>query len=63
LLSHPIRYVALLSSLLLPIICRRPTPSYCAAAAFIVTLPLTSSTRRHSLHHCTAGSAFFVAPP
>jgi hypothetical protein len=63
LLSHHISSVALLSLLLLPIICRCPTPSYCAAAAFIVTPPLTSSMRRNSLHRCTAGSAFFVALP
>ncbi len=38
-------------------------PSYCATAAVIVTPLLTSSTRRHSLHRCTACSALFVAPP
>jgi hypothetical protein len=63
LLSHRISSDALLSLLLLPIICRHLTPSYCAAAAFIVTPLLTSSTRHHSLHRCTAGSAFFVTPP
>ena len=47
------------------IICRHLTPSYCAATAFIVTPPLTSSMRRHSLHRRPASSVsvFIVAPP
>jgi hypothetical protein len=42
--------------------CRRPTPSYCATAAFLVTPPLTSLLSRCSLNRC-AVAPFIVAPP
>jgi hypothetical protein len=62
LLSHCISYVALLSLLLLPIICRRPTLSYCAAAAFIVTPPLPSLLHRRFCLLRRAAVTFIIAP-
>ena len=71
--SHQLRCPPLL---LLPIICRRAKPSYCAASLhqraatpFIVAPPvLPSLSRRRGLHHrtaadCHAAAAFVVAPP